>query len=327
MAATGRTTSRSAALRARRNAERAPAASAALPAEIEARITSYLPSSIDLDDWSRVRPLVTDAVRRANPASPDRAQHLLLPAAKLALWAERHGVPLTTDRVFTRNVVDEWSRSELDSGAPKSSVATNRSHLRHLLPPAPTSGGTTGRRHGAQPYTAAEDLAVARSALGQRTRVYRADACLLYGLGRGAGLNSQQVGRTTTGHVTDHGADDGIEIDVDGRTVWVLDEYCGIVRTGLELRERDGYLFAKRDGTRRDIGEYVDRFTIPKGTPRLNVGRCRATWIVDHLRRGTPLPIIQQALGVTSLSHIEALLTHVEDPDPAAVAQHLRGAP
>lgn len=326
MAATGRPTSRSAALRARRNAERAPEV-VALPAEVEARIATYTPSNIPAADWSRVRPLVIDAVRRADPASPDRAQHLMLPAAKLALWAERHGVALTADQVFTRDMVDDWSRAELAAGAPKSSVATNRSHLRHLLPPEPASGGTIGRRTGAQPYTAAEDLAVARSALGQRTPVYRADACLLYGLGRGAGLNSQQIGRATTDDLVDHGGDDGVEIDVGGRAVWVLDEFCGIVRTGVALRERDGYLFAKRDGTRRDIGEYVDRFTIPAGTPRLNVARCRTTWIVDHLRRGTPLRVLQEGLGVKSLAHVEALLTHVEGPDPATVALHLRGAP
>ena len=105
----------------------------------------------------------------------------------------------------------------------------------------------------------------------------------------------------------------------------MLDEYCDIVRTGLELRDRDGYLFAKRDGSQRNIGEYIDRFTFPDATPRLNVARCRSTWIVDHLQRGTPIDVIAAALAVTSLDRIRALLAYVEARPADVVAQLLRG--
>lgn len=323
MAPNRRTTSRAAALRARRNAERGTE-QVALPAPVEKRIEAYVPASIDSSDWAKVRPVATAAVRRAQPTSADRAQHWLLPAAKLALWADHHGVDLNVETVFTAHMVDEWAKAELAGGTSKASVATHRSHLRNLLPVTPTPSATIGRRDVSEPYTRDEDLAVARAAAGQRTVVYRADACLLYGLARGAGLGSQQIKAARTDDVAVH--DDGsIEVRCGDHTSWVLDEHCDVVRTGLELRDRDGYLFAKRDGSQRNIGEYIDRFTFPDTTPRLNVARCRSTWIVDHLQRGTPIDVIRAALGVSSLASIEALLAHVEERPTGVVAQHLRG--
>ena len=323
MAANRATTTPAAALRARRDAERAQG-TIELPAEIEERIEAYVPASLDSSDWAKVRPVVTAAVRRAQPVSADRAQHWLLPAAKLALWADRHGVDLTVEAVFSAEMVDEWAKAELAAGTSKASVATHRSHLRNLLPITPTTSATIGRRDVSAPYTRDEDLAVARAAAGQRTVVYRADACLLYGLARGAGLGSQQIKAARTDDVAVH--DDGsIEVRCGNHNSWVLDEYCDIVRTGLELRDRDGYLFAKRDGSQRNIGEYIDRFTFPDATPRLNVARCRSTWIVDHLQRGTPIDVIAAALGVTSLDRIRALLAYVEARPADVVAQLLRG--
>ncbi len=111
------------------------------------------------------------------------------------------------------------------------------------------------------------------------------------------------------------------------RSLWVLNSHVGIIRLGLETSMSTGYLLGGRDGQRRNIAEYVSRFTVPAGTPHLNVGRCRSTWILDHLRSGTPTKIIADALGTRSLNQIEALLTHVDSPDPDTAARALRGGP
>lgn len=322
---TGRRTSPTAARKAARAASRAPEP-AALAHGVAERIASYTPSSIDPATWTAIRPLVIETVTAAAPPTPDRAQHLMLPAAKLVLWAISQGVAAERASVFTDTMVEEWARAQLAAGASRSSIATHRSQLRALLPPTPPSGPTVGRGNGPNPYNANEDLALRRAVTGQRTPVYRSTGCLLYGLARGAGLNAAAIRQTRRDDVTDHG-DGGIEIQVDGRSLWVLDSHLDVIRLGLSTSTGTGYLLGGRNGQRRNLAEYVDRFTVPDGTPRLNIGRCRSTWILDHIQRGTPIKVLADAVGTKSLSQIEALLPHVDSPGADANARALRGGP
>ncbi len=186
---TGRRTSPTAARKAARAANRAPEP-VTLAVGVAERIASYVPSSIAPDAWATIRPLVIEVVTAATPATPDRAQHLMLPAAKLALWAIDQGVTLERSSVFVESVVEEWARAQLAAGTSPRSIATHRSHLRALLAPTPTAGPKVGRSNGPNPYSGDEDLALRRAVTGQRTPVYRATGCLLYGLARGAGLNA-----------------------------------------------------------------------------------------------------------------------------------------
>ncbi len=322
---TGRRTSPTAARKAARAASRA-AEPAVLADDVAERIASYTPSSIDPDAWGNIRPLVIETVTAAAPTTPDRAQHLMLPAAKLALWAIDHGVTPERSKVFTPALVEEWARDQLASGTPPHSIATHRSHLRALLPSTPPPGPTVGRGTGPNPYDTDEDLALRRAVMGQRTPVYRSTGCLLYGLARGAGLNAAAIRQARRDDIIDH-CDGGIEVLVGGRSLWVLDSHLDVLRLGLETNTSTGYLLSGRNGQRRNIAEYVSRFTVPTGTPHLNIGRCRSTWILDHLRRGTPIKVLADALGTKSFGQIGALLDHVDSPDPDATAQALRGGP
>jgi hypothetical protein len=322
---TGRRTSPTAARKAARAASRAPEP-VVLADDVAERIASYTPSSIEPDAWTNIRPLVIETVTAAAPPTPDRAQHLMLPAAKLVVWAIEHGVTPERSKVFTPALVEEWARAQLAAGTPPNSIATHRSHLRALLPTTPPPGPKVGRGTGTNPYDTDEDLALRRAVMGQRTPVYRSTGCLLYGLARGAGLNAAAIRRARRDDVIDHG-EGGIELLVGGRSLWVLDSHLDVIRLGLETNTSTGYLLSGRNGQRRNIAEYVSRFTVPTGTPHLKIGRCRSTWILDHLRRGTPIKVLADALGTRSLSQIEALLAHVDSPVPDLAARALRGGP
>ncbi|MCB1256754.1 MAG: hypothetical protein KDB26_06600 [Microthrixaceae bacterium] len=315
-------TSAAAARRATR--QKAAPPSAVLAAGVAERISSYTPSSIPGAQWALVRPLVMEVVTAAAPSTPERAKQLMLPAAKLTLWAIGQGVEMDRATVFTSTMVEEWARAQLAAGVSKRTVATHRSQLRAILPPSPSSAPKVGRGDGPNPYSATEDLALRRAVVGQRTPVYRANGCLLYGLARGAGLNAAAVRQVRRDDVIDH-CDGAIEVRVDGRSLWVLDSHVDVVRIGLSSSGSNGYLVGGRDGNRHNITEYVDRFSVPAGTPHLNIGRCRNTWILDHLRRGTPIKVIVDALGFKTLAQVEALLALVDSPDPDVAAQALRG--
>ncbi len=328
---TKKPTSAAAARRATRMTTGSRGALPELPVEVADRILSYRPQRIDAAAWDVVRPVVVEIVVRSAPSSADRAQHRLLPVAKLAVWAHSSGVPLDAATLLSERVVEEWARSSIAAGEPKSSVATYRSILRTVATAvtpdaaAVKSAAAIPRTAGAAPYTSAEELALRRAMTGQRTAVYRATGCLLYGLSRGAGLASTDLRKLRTHHVTDTA--EGIAIEVGGRTVWVLEGFCDIVRVGLAVDRGDGWLLAGRNGQRRNIGEYIDRFTVPAGTPRLNLARCRATWILDHLNRGTPIAVIRDALGTNGIAAIERVLAYVDPVDDTTRAALLRGAP
>lgn len=329
---TKKSTSAAAARRAAKETARNPrAAPSELPPAVAERIVGYRPKTIDPGVWDTVRLVVVEIVVRSEPSSPAHAQHRMLPVARLAAWAHGQGVSLEPAVLLSERVVEEWARQALAAGEPPRSVATYRSILRTVAAVvAPGSGpakatATISRSSGAVPYTSAEELSLRRAVTGQRTSVYRATGCLLYGLSRGAGLASTDLRSLRGSNVVDEG--DGLRIDVAGRTVWVLEEFCDIVRVGLSVDRGDGWLLAGRDGKRRNIGEYINRFTVPTGTPRLNLARCRATWIVDHLNRGTPITIIQHALGVAGLDAVQRVLPYADSVDPDICARLLRGTP
>lgn len=328
---TKKPTSPAAARRAAKEAAHDPIdAPTELPPEVAERIVGYEPKKIDPAVWDTVRLVVVEIVVRSGPASPEHAQHRLLPVARLAAWAHGQGVPLDPVSLLSERVVEEWARQALAAGESPKSVATYRSILRTVAsvvaptPPVKTTA-TISRTGGAVPYTAVKDLSLRRAVTGQRTPVYRATGCLLYGLSRGAGLGSTDLRPLRGDDVTD--TDEGISIDVAGRTLWLLDEFCDIVRMGLSVHRGDGWLLAGRDGKRRNIGEYIDRFTLPADTPRLNLARCRATWILDHLNRGTPITVIQHALGVAGLDAVQRVLPYADSVDPDIRARLLRGTP
>ena len=322
-------TSAAAARRAAKEAARSQrVAPPQLPAEIAERILGYRPKKIDPAVWDTVRLAVVEIVVRSEPSTPVHAQHRMLPVARLAAWAHSRGVSLDAETLLSERVVEEWARQALSSGEPNKSVATYRSVLRTVAaglagPGAVKPTATISRSGGASPYAPGEDLALRRAVAGQRTPVYRATGCLLYGLSRGAGLASTDLRSLRTGDVCDTA--DGISISVADRTVWVLDGFCDVVRLGLQLDRGDGWLLAGRDGKRRNIGEYIDRFTVPANTPRLNLARCRATWILDHLNRGTPTTVIWEAIGVAGLGAIERVIPYADSVDPAIRARLLRG--
>lgn len=301
----------------------------ALAPKVAEQIVGYKPVRIDPVVWAAVRLTVVEIVVRSMPSSPEHAQHRMLPVARLAAWAHSAGIALDAKTLLSERVVEEWARQAVTSGEPKSSVATYRSVLRTVanavFPPATDTTATVPRTTGAAPYSAAEDLALRRVVTGQRSAVYRTTGSLLYGLARGAGLSSTDLRSLRVTDVTDLG--DAIRIDVAGRSVWVLEELCDVVRIGLSVDRPGGWLLAGRNGQRRNIGEYIDRFTVPSGTPRLNLFRCRATWILDHLNRGTPVTIVQDALGTSGLTSIERILPYAEPVADDERQRLLRGGP
>lgn len=303
-------------------------APAELPPEVEERIVGYRPKKIDPGVWDTVRLVVVEIVVRSEPSSPAHAQHRMLPVARLAAWAHGQGVALEPAVLLSERVVEEWARRSIANGEKPATIATFRSILRRITAaittPTPSVTATIGRSTGPNPYNAEEDLALRRAVTGQRTPVYRATGCVLYGLARGAGLNAAGIRALRRSGVVDHG-DAGIEVRVEGRSLWVLDSHLDVVRLGLSTSPSTDYLAGGRDGQRRNIAEYISRFTVPDGTPHLNIGRCRSTWILDHLRRGTPTKVLADALGTRSLNQIGVLLSHVDSPDPDTTAQALRG--
>ena len=291
---------------------------------VQSSIESYSPAGIPAAKWQQVRPVVIEAVLRAEPPSLEFARKLLRPAALAAAWAVDQGIATDLDSIFTHAVIDEWTARLLANGVTDGTVATYRSRMRSILG-ARRPAVTVKRRRLAAPYSPDEDRALRRAVTGQRSTGYRSGACLLYGLSRGAGLSSSDLSGLRIGHITPHG--DTFRIDVADRTLWILDTIADVVKVGMALTKRSGDDFAVGSAStaKREVSRAAHRLKLPGGVPALSVSRCRSTWIVDHLNAGTPIPVIAAALGVSSTRFIDDLLEFCQPPADIDRERLLRG--
>jgi hypothetical protein len=127
--------------------------------------------------------------------------------------------------------------------------------------------------------------------------------CAIVGLGLGAGLDSTDLRPLCACHVIDHG-DDGIEITVTGRrprTVWVDEEYRGLVREGVAgLRPNALVIGQKRDRSNIAAG-VIEHAIIHRDAPHITQARLRATWLARQISQPIPLLSLMEAAGLQSV--------------------------
>jgi integrase len=205
------------------------------------------------------------------------------------------------------------------SGRAPSTKGSYRSVLRRIghcqRPELATAFGASPAR---APYSSAERAELAFVATAQRPAWRRASALGLLALGVGAGLRAGElVGVVGTDVVAE---DRGVMVHVAGTRarVVLMDAGYAEVVSGLAERSGGGHLFCP-GGADRSYKNFVNNFAsglvAGPGAPRLSSGRCRSSFICDHLRAGTALGEVLYLAGITE---VESLLRY---------ARHVEGAP
>jgi integrase len=242
----------------------------------------------------------------------------------LCRFARTRGVPAGREFLLDYDVIEAFCAAGLP-GARPSTRGTYRSALYRLARPV---HGVPGRRAtpfaGAKappPYSPAERAELSAVAAAQRDPARRAPALAVVVFGIGAGLRPGELVALRGSDVIRHGR--RVSVHVSGpaaRVVPVTAPYAGRA-AGLAAGAGHAHLFRPGPAD-RDYKNFVTNFartlTADPAASRLTAGRCRSSFICDHLAAGTPLRELLAITGICQAESLARYARHVADAPPKA---------
>lgn len=271
--------------------------------------------------WEELKPVVESVVTVAAKRTAREPRSLYPVATALAQWAwQTKGLELQPHKIFRKRVVEEFVHRGMGEYS-RSSRATYRSALMAIVDAVtPVSEQTfkIPRSEPTRPYSEAEIAALRSWSRHQGSAQRRLDASILLALGFGAGLATRELLSLRCADVTVAAGTTSVMVwDDRPRTVPVLPTWDGAIRAAVTERHADGWLF--RPGRKGVRSAQVTDFLHRGQTTELDVHpvRMRTTWLLTHLRAGTPP---QELLRIAGLEHLAALdrLTAFLPPRAAA---------
>ncbi|MFI7143092.1 hypothetical protein ACIBQ5_37000 [Streptomyces massasporeus] len=291
-----------------------------------------LPSPV----WERVGADCRRAVAQAKPATPKQARDWLGALAHAAAYADASGRPTKAEHLLTQEAI-EWYLATgcLHLGdASRSNRRCRLNNLRHALlgpdlvtgEPAAYSGSDSSR-----PYSRSEQAQLYASARAQPTEELRYGLLTLLSLGFGCALDSAEVIPLRT-HDVREASNGAVAVAVRGtraRVVLCRTAWADVLTEAAEWAGRPGqarYLIRPSSHARgtNTVTNFLARAKEPPGTPRLVMGRTRATWLVDAVEARMHLPTLMAAAGLTTLRSIDRILPHVRNLTPQQAAAALK---
>jgi integrase len=173
-----------------------------------------------------------------------------------------------------------------------------------------------------EPYSGSERAGLISAARAQRGPAKRTAALAMVWFGIGAGLRPGELAALRGTDVAAAGGN--VAARVAGpvpRTVPVNGRY-GPLAEELARGAGNGFVFrpgpAAR-GYKNFVNGFAGRLAADPEAPRLPVGRCRASFICDHLAAGTPPGELLAITGICEAESLARYAHHVEGAPPRAV--------
>jgi integrase len=270
-----------------------------------------------------------EVVARAGPATPARAKALLFAAGKLAGFAERVGLELSSDVVLREATVERF----VLVGCPAVSPATRRTlrtNLRALARaieryPQPSAVPLV-RERAKRPYSLAEIAGYLRLCDAQSTHARRMRASALICLGAGAGIITGELRHVRGTDVVKRSG--GVLVMVAGgraRAVPVLERYHERLLEAAAFAG-DRYVIGGRNPDRRNVTDTLSAaLSTDISLPRLQAGRLRSTWLVACAAR-IGLPAFMHAAGISCSQRLGDLAAQLPEPSETELVRLLAGA-
>lgn len=302
----------------------------ALPLEAREAMTSYKPRR-DIETWPRIAEFVKDACSIAAPQTAYSAKLLITITTAFVTWAVvERGLPLQTDVIFSRQVIDVYATEE-NSGRSEGTRRNYRSMLLRISEVLlPTEQGTAmtplSRKGVAHPYSPNEMANFRFWALGQKTEAKRRKAMLMLILAAGAALRPVEVIDVTPEDILVD--ENGVFINVRGGThprfVPLLAEWEDWCVALLEDADPDIPLWGPPN--RSDGGNLFSSFTQYTIGEHPRSERLRSTWIVGRLQAGVSVKELFRALGFEKFENLPRYLAFVQEMDVAAYRAAIRNS-
>jgi integrase len=250
------------------------------------------------------------------------ADRVTAPALRgLSRFADIWGVPAGREFLLDYDVIEAFCVAGL-AGRACSTRGTYRSALYRL---AEADCGLARQRAtpfaGARapaPYSPAERAGLASVAAAQRGPAKRRSALAMVVFGIGAGLRPRELVALRGGDVARRGG--LVAVRAAGGRQRLVPVALRYARRAAELARGAGEGFVFRPGgADRDYKNFVTNFArtlaADPAVPPLALGRCRSSFVCDHLAAGTP---VGELLAITGICQAESL---------ARYARHVQGAP
>ncbi|GAB2526689.1 hypothetical protein [Paramicrobacterium agarici] len=299
-----------------------------IPEEAKHAIRTYRPRNAITSAWEHTDDFVRSIAVMLNPDNYDKARLCMTMLGQFVCWVwAAYGCELTIEKIFTATHI----RLYVD-GEKKDNSYASRFDITRFLGTVTTrlTGNPTHRmlpplRNPAKPFSTKELASLESWANELSTPVRRRNAHALLALCAGAGLTSQEFVRVETRDlacrndtyfVTVINPDDGTI-----RMVPVLREWNRSIETALD-GNTNGLIFQGHRGKDvecRGLQSFLTECTLPTDT-RATASRLRATWLTTQLNRGTPLPLLLELSGLSSLASLDA---HLQNLPAISLADHL----
>jgi len=243
----------------------------------------------------------------------------------LGAFGAGRGLPDSAACLLDYDVIEAFCAAGLP-GRAASTRGTYRSVLYALAgevagPPSGRAAPFAGAK-APPPYSAGERAELISAAGAQRAPAKRASALAMVCCGIGAGLRPGELAALRgTDIVRDGGT---VAARVTGpvpRTVPIAGRH-GPLAAELGRQAGDGLVFRPGSAGRackNFVCGFTGRLAADPAAPRLSMGRCRATFICDHLAAGTELGELLAICGVREAESLARYARHVDGAPSRAV--------
>jgi hypothetical protein len=300
---------------------------------VEEWLLRYQPTEIDSKTWrGGLGDFVRETIMMVDfiPSYQVLQRHTLL-LARLARWCADQDMPFDVEVILDVTTVERWSNSGvINPRTAKADLTIIRRLAQTVTKTAPWPPRETDfpDTKVSVPYTPEEVTRLWNYAESQSNAARRRAARSLLSLGLGAGLAGRHVALVRACDIRDEG--DAVLVAVGApraRLVPILAEYEDAVRDLADGLEPDAFLggaYSRVGHGGTHLARQLD-FVGPGRSQLIETRRLRNTWLLYHLRIGTPLNALLVAAGLKE-SNFTPLVQFLPAPTPAEYKRLLRGA-
>lgn len=292
-------------------------------------IANYVPrlEPIEAAAAAEVLPTIREWVTAIGPKNTNNARCMLRAASVFAVWGLLSLGTRDTAVLFIPHNVDYWLH-RVNAHKPDSWRRSTRSALHRVCRVANPHAWAAeltplARAEVAAPYGIGEEQAFARSARlpGRRDRAARLwVACSSLG----CGLYAREAARVLPEHITET-AGGRLIVRVGGRhprVVPIRREWTAVAHETLDEAKDNRFIHGRNpeSGLRQVAVRIFDNPAVSPSARSLSWFRARNTWLLAHLRAGTPAHALRLLGGNASLEHLYYLSRHLGALDEQTAA-------
>ncbi|MDZ8276370.1 tyrosine-type recombinase/integrase [Microbacterium aquimaris] len=256
---------------------------------------------VNRSQWEAVRDFTLATAVALRPATFDATRRLMSMTGRFHAWVwSSTGMELTVDRVYTQNNIDLYLQNHLSGRSPQHRWGVARQLVANgrALTPANLRGLPAPDMKLREPFTPAQIATMHSWANRLSTVNKRQHAWGLLGLAGGAGLRVEEIVDINVAHIDVDG--DLVFVNVQGaraRRVPVRHAWARVLLKSIEGRPATESVFRGPH-----IAEYrpriIQNFLTDHPAPvRPTPARLRAGWIVHHIDKKVPLPVLKEVGG------------------------------